>query len=243
MTPTRIQQRLQIGWFPVPGFLVFMAFIWFLYWAAVMGLAVAVDIWGDIENSAWEQAMQPLRFGVVFIGVWVVDTYLAVYVAHGVTRREFAERTAAFVVAFGLMLGVLMAVGYALEGLVYDAMGWRHEITDERLFSAPDEWALIVMTFTFVFAFWTALGVLNITALRRDEGAWGLLTIPLSLVPLAAMEISLGGQLPSFVHEALDFLSDPSVVAAIAISTVALVTLAAGTWALLRDIPIPAKTS
>jgi hypothetical protein len=231
-------RRFELGSFPTPGVLPFAVLLWLALFAFMVGLAFAIDRWGTIEHSVWEQGSQPVRWGVLFIGVWIVNTYLAAYVAHGVTRRSFAERTAAFAVLFTLVVAALSALGFLVEGAIYDLRDWPHELSVDHLFDSPDHVPTIFGNYFLLFLVWFAIGVLNAVAFYRNESGWSVVTLPLSVLAAAVAEVGLDGQYPGFVRRAFDGLDDVATPVGLALWATALAAVVALTWHLLRDIPI-----
>lgn len=234
-------RRVGLGTFPTPGVLPFAALLWLALLVVVVGVTFAVDHWGTVDTSGWERANQLIRWGLLFLGAWAVYTYLPAYVAHGVTRRSFAERTAAYVVVLAALVAALSVVGFAVEGVIYDLRDWPHRLSDEHLFDSPDDLAVIFASQLLLFSLWIAVGALNAAAAYRDEGAWILATIPLSAVLLASAEAALDGAFPRIIDRVLGFLDDVPVGVGVATWAACLAVAGAATWALLRDIPIRPK--
>lgn len=235
--------RFELGTFPTPGVLPFAALLWLGLFAVVVAGTFAIDRWGEVDTSTWAQASQPIRWGILFLGVWVVQTYLAAYIAHGVTRRSFAQRTAGFAVALAALVAGLSTLGFVVEGWIYDLRDWRQEISDGHLFTDADHLPTIFGTYFLVFVLWCAVGVLNAVAFYRHEGGWGLVTVPVSVVLVMASEASLDGSYPGFVVEVAGFLEDVATPVGVALSVGCLAVVGALTWGLLRDIPLRPKGS
>jgi hypothetical protein len=53
----------------------------------------------------------------------------------------------------------------------------------------------------------------------------------------------VGGAYPSFLHDAVGVVGDPSVPIAVLVCLGCLLVTAVTAWGLLRDIPVAAKTS
>jgi hypothetical protein len=235
--------RFELGTFPTPGVLPFAALLWLGLFAFIVAVTFAVDRWGDVETSAWAQASQPIRWGVLFLGVWVVQNYLAAYIAHGVTRRSFAQRTAVFSLSLAALVAALSTLGFVVEGWIYDRRGWDQAISDGHLFADADHLPTIFGTYFLVFLLWCAVGVLNAVAFYRHDGGWGLVTVPVSALVVTVSEASLDGTYPGFVVEVAGFLEDIATPVAVALSAAGIAVVAGLTWALLRDIPVRPRSS
>jgi hypothetical protein len=249
MIPTRAAlrrnplRRLDVGTFPTPGVLPFAALLWLGLFVFMVALTFAISRWGTIESSTWAQASQPLRWGVLFLGVWVVQTYLAPYVAHGVTRRSFGQRTAVFSLLLAGLVAALGTFGFVVEGWIYDRRDWPQEIAGGHLFDDAGDLPTIFANYFLVFLLWCAAGVFNAVAFYRAEGGWGLVSIPLTIVLVAASEAALDGQYPGFVTRVAGFLDDLATPVGVAVWAACLAAITGVTWGLLRDIPIRPKGS
>ena len=234
---------LGLGSFPTPGLLPFAALLWLGLYVAMVALTFAIDRWGTVDTSVWEQASQPIRWGLLFIGVWVVQTYLATYVAHGITRRSFGERTAGLAVALAALVAALSTLGFVIEGWIYDVKDWSQAIADEHLFDSADDLPQIFGTYFLVFLLWFAVGVLNGVAFYRNDGEWSFISIPVTIVVVAASEAAIDGAYPEVITRVVGFLDDVAAPVGVAVWAACLAAAVAMTWGLLRDVPIKPKGS
>jgi hypothetical protein len=211
--------------------------VWAAYAVAVAGVTIGIAAFGTVGASVWDRAAALLRWLALGYGAHLTYTLLPSFVAHGRTRREFSVQAAAFLVVAVAVLAVLMALGYALEAVVYRAMAWPQELSPARLYASAGQVPLIVLTFVVVFAVWTVAGALLAAGFYRDDGS-ALLAIPVALlmVTLAGIGVGYGG-LP-LADRLLGIDGDGLGVPGVALAAGAFVVAVALTWALVRDLPV-----
>jgi hypothetical protein len=222
--------------FPMAGFFWFVGLLWLGLFAFGLAVTAGVAIWGEIESSVWEKAGGVVRFAAAFMVAWLVYTYLPIYVAHGVTRREFMQKLTVFTVAFSALLGALSMLGYLLEGLVYEVADWPHELTDEHSFDSTSELGTILVTHCLAFLVWATIGAIVGAAIYRHDDGWGLVALPVCIVLMIPAGFAIGStELP------LDRVFEDRTVDVL--WAVVLCVLGAGAglrvaWGLIREIPI-----
>lgn len=217
------------------------------FFLAVTALTVAVSFVADeIRISGWEVGTHVVRWFVGAMGVYVTAVYLPLYVVHGRTRAEVARQMAVFGVVYAALVGLVVAVGFALEGLIYRLADWPQVLEGPHLYAAPDQYHLILLEHTLLFGAWMAGGALLGAAFYRS-GLLGGAMIPLAVVAVAVTENVVGpryfGPLPppllEFAGLGLD-ASHPALATVATVACIAVVT--AGTWLMVRDVPIHSET-
>lgn len=224
--------RTDIAWLPVlaAGF-----------FAAVLLLTFIVSRYRDIAVSGWDIAAQIPRWFIGGVGVYLTAVYVPLYIAHGHTRRAAARQLAVVAVLYTVVTAGLMALGYALEGFIYQAAGWTHELTADHLFgsslaSSGDYW-LAVFEFTGVLLVWMVGGAMLGAGFYRNP-AIGLGLIPVALVMASVTEAVFGPSMFDGISALL------GLVGITATQTSAVVAVAASiTWLLVRDIPMRSKAN
>lgn len=209
--------------------------------------AVAAWFADGASISGWEAGTQLIRWFVGAIGVYLTSVYLPLYVAHGFTRREVAVDGGLFALAYAAIVAVLITIGFALERVVYGLAGWQQTLERTHLFDAPDQYGLILAEHLVLLAVWVAAGALLGVAFYRGGGV-PLVALPVAILAVTTIEAVTGpaafGPVPPPVFERLTFLpteAGPAVAAATAV--VATAVLAAGTWWLVRDVPIRSQNT
>jgi hypothetical protein len=131
---------------------------------------------------------------------------------------------------------------FGVEHLVYDVADWPHvlfDAADRHIYDRPDQYGLIFVETTVLFATHLLSGLLIGAAYYRF-GAFGgtLLLAPAYLVPTVASEMALGGGWTGpAANRALD-LTPPSTATGLAISLAVGLLGVLGVFALVRDVPI-----
>jgi hypothetical protein len=219
-------------------------FLWVLFTLAVALLVGVVSAFTSIRISGWEQASQIPRWFAGGTGVYLTYFHLPLYVAYGYTRREFAAQAPVVVAAISGLLALLMSSGYLLEKVVYGVAGWSHTLTRSHLFTAPDQFWLVLAEFVLVFLVWTGAGAMLGAAFYRNAGL-GMLLIPVALLMVGLIEYGLGdgiGPMPfGFLRgllRPLAAIDATSVGAAFVICATALAVGLALTWVVIRDMPL-----
>ncbi|MCK2239182.1 MULTISPECIES: hypothetical protein [unclassified Crossiella] len=221
--------------FPLPGIFAFVTLLWLAY-AVVVGLVLTgIAVWGTVSLSVWDNAVQVALWFAFGFTAWLLYTYLPVYVANGITRREFTARVAGFVGVLAAVLAVLTAAGYLAEGGVYALAGWPQMLAPQRYFTAATEVPTVLLTQFLAFGAFSAVGALVGSSFYRDP-ALGLGSLPVGLAVLYLANIVSGTWVAASVGLS-PFDRLPLAVAAPAgVALIALVL--GGVWLLLRNIPI-----
>ena len=230
-----------IAGFPVPGLLAFIGLIGAGYFVVVMLATVGIATWGDVSTSTWEQGTELARLFALFWVVWLIPTYLAPYVAHGVTRREFVASTVVFVVAEAALLAALVTAGYLVERLVFEAADWPHVLTDDHAFGSPTHAATVFVSYGLTFLVWASVGAMVTAGFYRHEGGWGLVALPVGILLLVPSDLAVDSGGPPFLEAFLD-LGGGRLGLALLLCLPSAALALAGAWALLRDVPIRSKT-
>ena len=220
---------------------VAVALLWTGYVVFVTLVTVTVSAFRPIEISGWEVASQLPRWFVGGIGVYLTAVYLPLYVAHGYTRREFMAQVPAASAVTVALAALLMSVGYGLERMVYAVADWSQVLQQSHLYTAPDQYGLILLEFGLLFAVWSSAGALAGAGFYRGPVP-GLAVAPVALVMVSLAEAVLN---PGF-FEVLTAIAaglglEPAGVSTTAAIAVCAATLAVGgalTWVLVRDQPI-----
>ena len=220
--------------------LPFLALVWVVFVAAVLVLTIGIAVRGDITRSVWDPAVTVVRWFALGYGLFLINRLLAVYVAHGRTRREFLSSVAVFVVVAGAAVAALLTLGFALEAVLYRAMDWPHRVATERLFDSPSQYPLIFVNYWAMLVIWTTIGLLLAAGFYRS-GGWELVVLPLALIVVVVTGFAIGFNGLPFVGATVA-VADVPLAATLGLCLAGLLPGAALTWLLVRDIPIRPKT-
>lgn len=221
--------------------LPFLLIAWVVFAAAVVVLTIGIHVLGTVNRSVWDPAVTIVRWFALGYGLYLVNRLLAVYVAHGRTRREFLRSVAVFVVGAGAVLAVLLTAGFALEAVLYRVMDLPQRVAPERLFDSPTEYPRVFLSYWAMLVIWTTIGLLLAAGFYRSGGN-ELVVIALALAMVLVTGYGIGFNGLPFVGAVVD-VADLPLAGSLGLCLAGLLPGAAVTWALVRDIPIRNRTA
>ncbi|MBG0815940.1 hypothetical protein [Planomonospora sp. ID82291] len=211
------------------------------YVAVVVVIAVGVDVFGTLNRSAWEAAVQLPRWYALFVGVSLVREYLPLYIAHGQTRRQFGVQAAVTVALFAPFLSALITVGYLLERAVYGLVGRPQVIDRVHLFTEPTQVPLVFAEYLVEFVAWIVVGAFIMAGFYRWQGG-GLPLIPVGIGLWILVEGAIGKELRlPLIGDRLSALSPDlpqSAGLALGVGLGIFVFGLALTWVIIRNAPL-----
>jgi hypothetical protein len=216
--------------------LPFLLLCFVVFAAAVLVLTFAIDLRATIGSSIWDPAASVVRWFALGYGVYFVNRMLAVYLAHGRTRREFAGAMAVFVPVAAAMVAVLLTAGLALEGVLYRFMDWPHRVAAERIFDGSGQYPLVFLGYWAMLVVWTTIGLLLAAGFYRSGGN-ELVALALALAIVVVTDWGIGYSGLPFIGAVVG-VADVPLAGSLALCLAGLLPGVAVTWALLRDIPI-----
>jgi len=213
----------------------------------VLGIVSAVTtagLWwfGNVDESIWHNvATQVPRWFLMGLGIDAISTYLRLNVAHGRTRGDFLRQLWPYFVGLAVSAALLQTIGYLVEGGVYAAAGWSHDLPSAALFGNANDFAGIFATYTLFLLLWTIAGALVSAAFSRSV-LTGLSTIPLALLIISPGEILLGPTGFLGIGNVLSGVGGSTVVG-VGWGVVAAVVGCAAIWGIARDTPLRPKVA
>lgn len=221
--------------------LIFLVIVWAVVMVLAGLVATGIAVFGTVTSSVLDQSGSILRWLALGYGTHLTYTLLPTHIAHGRTRREFFTQSTVFIVGAAVVLAGLMTLGYFLEGLVYQATGWSHTVSEDRLFSSADQSHLVFLTYTVIFTVWTTVGAFVAAAFYRSGGAGALSILPgLGLLFMAGVNVGMTG-MPFLGSRPVLASQAPPLAVAMCVGSFAIA--AALTWAVVRDIPLRTRTA
>jgi hypothetical protein len=210
-------------------------------WTAVAITAIQVGVcWFAIgfESSVWlfVHGVSSVMLGV--FGIIMMPMFFSMYIANGMTRRNFIIGGAVFVVSLSLVIALLQTIGFGIEELAYGAAGIKDVLDRPLVFdSASDGLRVFAICFTTYIAYMVS-GWLCGTGYKAFGPVIGTVLIPVAAIPLLLNDFILSEDWgwSSAVNESVrDVL--PVGVACLIVLAVA----AAGIWVnyrVARDVAI-----
>lgn len=216
----------------------FSLMLWLAFVVVVTVITVLIGVFGTLDQSVWEGAIQVTRWYAVFAGIALVTQFLPLYIAHGQTRRQFGAQAAVTGALYAVFLAALLVVGLLLEKALYAVGGWPQTFVKTHLYTDPIQVHLVLLEYLVEFLALLAAGLLIGAAFYRWRAA-GLLAIP---VGLALIVVSLGAtgaefQLPlSSFSLGVDLRSSLLMTLGVGVGT--FVVGLALTWPIIRNVPL-----
>ncbi|GAA3805362.1 hypothetical protein GCM10022226_26640 [Sphaerisporangium flaviroseum] len=224
--------------------MVFALMLWAGFFVLVVAVTVGIAVFGTLNESVWEKAVQVTRWYALFVGVALVREFLPMYIAHGQTRRQFGAQAAVTVALFAPFLSALMAVGYLLETVLYNLAGRPQALGRAHLYAEPTQVPLVLIEYLVEFLAWIVAGALVGAGFYRWQGG-GLLTIPIGVGLVVLAEGAIGTELRLPFLGSLPLRVDLPQSLALTLGT-GLGTFLLGlllVWAVIRDVPLRNRLS
>jgi hypothetical protein len=97
-------------------------------WSVVTLLVVVANVvitrLTEVELSLWQLvAGQAAKYWLLVLGVLLIATHLKLYVANGITRREFLAGAGLFAILAVVVFAALVPIGRGVEWLLWNAFG------------------------------------------------------------------------------------------------------------------------
>ena len=214
---------------------VFLTIVALVQLLGAAGAALANGVLAEeITQPMWEfPGVVWIRYPLVGVGASLGTAAMAIYVAHGVTRRDFLAGAARYALFVCALLAALGVAAFGLERLVYELGGWNTEFEGYAPFT-------LFVTYLLLFGAYAVSGALIGAAYARwstVRATWMITPLVLPIVVAEALLSTWWGGLTN--RESID----PWVPLSVAAPVIA-VTIAVGTWlayVLLRDVAIKPK--
>jgi hypothetical protein len=159
---------------------------------AFTGLGVARYLWRDgiLRQSVWEGASTPTSW-LLFAGGIACAMTVPVFVAHGVTRHTVTSAAGLLTLIVAAAAAVYITAGYLLERVIHPAGDLPPRLSGTHLFESTSQFHLMLTEHALLFAGYFVAGWLVSTAYYRFGMLRGTLLLPVTLLPLAGVEVAM----------------------------------------------------
>jgi len=164
--------------------------LWSVITVVVIGVTIGIHQFGQVDLSIWRLvAGEAVKYWLLVLGTLIVAIHLKLYVANGVTRRDFLFGAGAFGLVTAVVFAALVPIGRGAEWLLRSAFGVASAgypdltagdaLRDLGLYAAPA-------------IGWLVTGALIAAGFYRYQWWGGLLLIIPFALPLVVSEGLLG---------------------------------------------------
>lgn len=212
---------------------------WLGFTLVVIGIIVAVDRYGHLDRSIWEEASQIPQWFVLFIGVHLSMTYLPLSISHGRTRRDAAIEATLFMAAFSGLVAVLLTLSWGIERVAFSILDVKQVLSDPHIFDSATNYPLIFLESWIVLLIWVIGGAFIAASYYRYDGP-GLLAIAPALLISSVTEFAMGaswGPTGQFLQWLGD-PNDPPLLVTMLVAVAGAAIMLAMIWRIVRDIPL-----
>lgn len=216
----------------------FVAVVFVPFFLATMVVALLLDRFATLDGSLWESATLLVRIYALVMAAHVVNTHFSLFLAQGGTRREYFRQLAAFLIGHGVLLAVLITLGFWLESLVAELLGWSITVNTYTFVDEATDFGPILATFAVIMVTWSVATALGAAAVYRNREAGGLAVVAAGLVVLLA-ESSMGSgfRFLGFLTRILDY-QPSSFGASVTIGGIVALLSLIVCWGVIRTMPV-----
>ena len=178
------------------GTLAWLGWLWLL---AAVGYGIALTVLafvGERDTSLWQTVIVGWQnWPVLAAGISMVPTFGPMLITNGVTRARLASSAAITMIVLGVLGGLFVAGGFAVESLVFADQGWPRRLSGGMGFDGVAMPIQLGVAQGIGFAAWFVSGWL-IGLAHHQLGPGLVVALVPALIPAAAAEILLLGGLP-----------------------------------------------
>jgi hypothetical protein len=234
----RVGRTITTGLGPTLG--IFIAVVAAIF--IVVGAATAM--FGDVEASVWQTAgAGAFKYFPLAIAIMLTPVFLPIYVAQGVTRRQFAVGGALFIAAWAAILTMAVVAGYGVEAAVYRANGWPHEFDTPHLFESWTQVHLVVAEYVMLIAAHMVAGWVIGTSYYVLGWFRATLLLPVTAAPALVVEALLATSWAGAGLREFTTYTPPLVGIAVSGAVVVIGAAWAVNYGLTRSLPIKLKNA
>jgi hypothetical protein len=237
--PVRVGTTMVWGLAPTLG--IFLVIVVAIFIALGAGFAT----FGELTASGWTYAgAGAFKYFPLSMAIMITPVLLSVYVAQGVTRRQFAVGAVLFITAWSLLLALIMLVGYAVEAAAFGATGRPYVFDTPHLFDTWTDVHLVLGEHVTLIAVHMMTGWLIGTTYYVLGWFRATLLLPVTLLPVAAVEVLMpNGWIGRSLFAEFPAYTPPPVAAAIPLALLVIGITWAVNFILVRELPIKVKNA
>lgn len=157
--------------------------IWVALAVTIVQAVIAWRVVGT-DHSVWlfTHSVSTVMLGV--FGIIMTPTFITMYVANGMTRRNFAIGGTAFIVSLSLVVALLQTVGFGVEEVIYGSAGIKDVLDRPLVFDAVGNALRVFAICLGTYVAYMTSGWLIGTGFKRWGPLVGTLLIPICAVPV-----------------------------------------------------------
>ena len=215
------------------------------FWLASLVIATLVGAtlaqFSTVTSSIWEYATQWPCWWLFAMATVLVNTYLPIVVAQGVTRRAALRAGAVVAGLTALIWAGFMVFGHVVERTVYGWLGWPDTMSTPHLFSNGYDVLPMLAEYWVIFLAYLATGTAIGGLYYRLGGFRATLLLLPAMLPVVATEVLLSTSwYGAGLQDGLSFDRPAAPVLAVALVVVLSFPVLAS-YLLLRDVPLRSK--
>ena len=176
------------------GHLTWLGWTWVvtaMVFTVLMAMIVRFD--GHLDASLWQGAGASWQRYVIFAaGVTTMPSFLAMFVANGITRAQLAASSTIAMAAVALAGATFVIGGFVAEAVVFDATGWSQVLDSGEPVSSGPDLVVLGLRYALLFCMWFTAGWLIGTGFYRYGFVRGVALIVPFAIPVLVCELVVG---------------------------------------------------
>lgn len=180
MNPQRVAVEQGLG---ISYYALTRVWIWVMLLIAAIQVGVAWFAIG-FDHSVWFFAHQVSTTMLGVFGIMMTPTAITMYVANGMTRRNFAIGGSVFIISLSLAVALLQTVGFGIEELSYGAAGIKDGLDRPLVLDSFLDALRVFAVCLGTYIAYMSSGLLIGTAFKAWGPIVGTLLIPFAAIPL-----------------------------------------------------------
>ncbi len=156
-------------------------------WVALAVTTVQAGIaWWVVgtDHSVWlfTHSVSTVMLGV--FGIIMTPMFITMYVANGMTRRNFAIGGAAFILSISLVVALLQTIGFGVEEVIYGSLSIKDSLDRPMVFDSISNGLRVFAVCLGTYVAYMTSGLLIGSGYKRFGPIVATLLIPVASIPL-----------------------------------------------------------